>query len=785
MLLERETARPMPDYDFTALNDKEFESLAVRLLSKHLDHRIERFRPGRDQGIDGRFFESHDKQIILQVKHWRKSGLKSLVRQLEQNEKPKADRLVPTRYVLTTSLPLSAANKTEISNAMHPWITRDDDVYGAEDLNDLLADHPDIEREFVKLWLSSATTLYAVLNNATVGRTTAFLESAWRATKKYHPTKHHEEARTFLQSTHVVILSGEPGAGKTILAGQLALEYAAKDFEIILATASSTEAEDMLVPNKRQLIVFDDFLGSNYLNALERNEDTQIVRLIERIVHSPNKRMILTSRTTVLNRGWELGERFRIANIRRNEYEVNVRSLEPIDKAAILYNHIWHSSLEPEFVEEIYKDRRYRRVIAHRNFNPRLIEFIFDYQRIPDIPSNQYWNYIESTLNDPHHIWRDVFEQQISQLGAYIVILITLFGNTVSNKELVASIDRLLTMEPFSEYKKELGPGGITPLLETLTGAVIVRELTTSGAARYQLFSPSIADFVINTYLSDVTLIIPLIKASERYPALATLISLKNNNILSKSSVSAVLESLLSYYFSSTRWQHVDDINFLAKLSKIGIDYGFLDSPMKESIGLFLQDAPYGDLGIYVYSGLLDSIRTAIEEERLDNPERIVVNVLAAADRQIYDDTTYELARALLFYVPDDLREESEKSLYGAVMNVAGEEAKDTSTVFELFSQLELHFLQGPDGTPMISHDVNDDIFQYLVDHVYEVGERLGVKIREADAVDIASDVDLDDLANEYLTPEPDYEGGHHSRTVSTGQSQNCDAIDDLFDRAR
>jgi hypothetical protein len=44
----------MSDYDFQTLNDKEFEILCVDLLWAHLEKRFERFKPGKDAGVDGR-----------------------------------------------------------------------------------------------------------------------------------------------------------------------------------------------------------------------------------------------------------------------------------------------------------------------------------------------------------------------------------------------------------------------------------------------------------------------------------------------------------------------------------------------------------------------------------------------------------------------------------------------------------------------------------------------------------------------------------------------------------
>ena len=146
-------------YDFKMLNDKEFEVLVSDLLSGHLSIRVERFRPGKDKGIDGRFFAAPGQETIIQCKHWVRSSVASLVRYLAEVEKAKIGRLKPSRYILATSLELSPQNKDAIAAAVAPWISTPSDVYGNEDLNDLLAQFSDVERRHYKLWLSSAGVL--------------------------------------------------------------------------------------------------------------------------------------------------------------------------------------------------------------------------------------------------------------------------------------------------------------------------------------------------------------------------------------------------------------------------------------------------------------------------------------------------------------------------------------------------------------------------------------------------------------------------------------------------
>jgi len=135
----------MNEYDFSKLNDKEFESLSIDLLSRVENRRIERFKPGKDAGVDGRFFIKEGSEVIIQCKHWYKSGFNSLISHLKNDELYKIRKLQPKRYILVTSLELSRQNKKTIKGLLTPYILSESDVYGREDLNDLISRNADIE----------------------------------------------------------------------------------------------------------------------------------------------------------------------------------------------------------------------------------------------------------------------------------------------------------------------------------------------------------------------------------------------------------------------------------------------------------------------------------------------------------------------------------------------------------------------------------------------------------------------------------------------------------------
>ncbi|MDO9048160.1 MAG: hypothetical protein Q7U66_10545 [Methylobacter sp.] len=55
----------MTDYDFKSLNDKEFEILCTDLLGEVQGRRFERFKAGKDAGVDGRYVI-----LLIKAKRW-------------------------------------------------------------------------------------------------------------------------------------------------------------------------------------------------------------------------------------------------------------------------------------------------------------------------------------------------------------------------------------------------------------------------------------------------------------------------------------------------------------------------------------------------------------------------------------------------------------------------------------------------------------------------------------------------------------------------------------------
>lgn len=535
----------MTDYDFSQLNDKEFEILATDLLSLLFNKRIERFKPGRDKGVDGRFFSFDGNEMILQYKHYVKTGYSGLVSKLKTDELPNVRKISPSQYYLVTTVPLSRQNKNDIKNLFTPFIKSDNDIFGQEDLNDLLSKYPHIEEKHHKLWITSTNVLQRIMNNAIKGRSEYEIARFQKNSFKYVETSNHEAALKILKENRVIIITGEPGVGKTTLAENLCLHFASLGYEFIDIEESISEAENVYTPNKHQLFYFDDFLGSNYFEAIENKKDTHIMKFIDRIRSDKSKLFILTSRTNILNSGILHSPYLFNQKIRKDEFLLTITALTNIDKARILYNHLWHSTLESTFIDEIYKDKRYLRIVKHKNFNPRLIEFITDNDRL-EVDSSNYWDYILATLNNPKDIWSECFKNQNNAFVRNIVLLTVFNGGSIIEEDLRSGYYKLCKLSGLintSHTEKDF-----ESMSRIATKSFLNRNMY-SNKTQLELFNPSIADFVFNDYGKEVDKLIQVYMSLDTCKSLERLVSLEKEGILSSVMASKIKEAVFHNSF--------------------------------------------------------------------------------------------------------------------------------------------------------------------------------------------------------------------------------------------
>jgi hypothetical protein len=150
-------------YDFANLSPDEFEDLSRDLVGAELGMRFEAFTVGADDGMDGRHAKA-DGVVIMQAKHYFRSGFAKLKSKM-RDERASIDALAPKRYVLTTSVALTPANKEALAAIIGPALLTPGDIYGADDLNALLRSYPAVLKSHQKLWAQGTAVLEEVLSS--------------------------------------------------------------------------------------------------------------------------------------------------------------------------------------------------------------------------------------------------------------------------------------------------------------------------------------------------------------------------------------------------------------------------------------------------------------------------------------------------------------------------------------------------------------------------------------------------------------------------------------------
>lgn len=364
----------METFELSRLTDFDFEAVCKDVFEEEFGARLEIFATGADAGVDLRHIYSDGSSLIIQCKHWHRSTRAKLIEHVRKVEAPKVALLNPARYVLATSLTLTKDAKDKLFVALQPHVKSPDDIYGKDEIDALLRNHESVVRRHLRLWLTSASVLNALLVKNIVTRSQALACELEQTLLTYAENPSYDRAMELLETKRVAVIAGIPGIGKTTLAHTLCAHYLSEGYELVEISEDAEEANHIWDDDRKQIYYYDDFLGQTTLDEkLGKNEDGRLLSLMKRVARDPGKRFILTTHEYILEQAKQRYER-----LDRYAFDAQTCVVDLADytfqcRASILYNHVYSSPLSASVKMLFASPNVYRPIIEHRNFNPRIV----------------------------------------------------------------------------------------------------------------------------------------------------------------------------------------------------------------------------------------------------------------------------------------------------------------------------------------------------------------------------------------------------------------------------
>ncbi len=483
--------------NYANLNDMEFEALCKDIMERMLGVSLRRFGPGRDHGVD-LTDDVSTKSIVVQVKHYRNSTTEQLVRSLK-NELPKVTELAPQQYYICCSRELSADNINALYQHFQAYMASDRHIVTLIEIDDFLKEEAnrDILKKHFKLWLDSTGILEELFNDEIFVDCEALLSDVDELQKLFVRTSAFDKALKALESNQPLCIIGDPGVGKSITSKMLVLHYAALGYRV----RYTTDVTDLKSLKKalrddattQEVILLDDCFGQAYFE-MKSSQSSELVALIKYVKLHPNKVLILNSRVTIFQEARERQHDL-VRCMDRKEFRVHVLDMNNLsgeEKAKILYNHLAFSGIPDEYFESIRINKRYYNIIFHRNYNPRIIEFVCNPNRYSKIPATLFFEYIMKQLDNPQEIWANEYDDRLQPADRILLQTIYSMTTTTVNADLVRrcferriagipTIDK--TLDQYSRSLNRLNEG-------------FIKNIDNRGSQELSMQNPSVNDFL-------------------------------------------------------------------------------------------------------------------------------------------------------------------------------------------------------------------------------------------------------------------------------------------------
>lgn len=438
-------------YDFSNLSPLDFEHLIADLMSAEMNLRFKYYKAGADGGIDTQAFDG-SRRIVLQAKRYIESDYSNLKSRcvLEASNWTKRSSL-PDEFWLATTLPLLPQQAVELSN-LFPLMPIDPSrVLGLHDIEGLLRRHPNVGRSHIKLWLGNTETLERIVHSGVSEHSDFERHEIQTTAKTYVSHNGFDSGLKMLVEQGSLVISGPPGIGKTTMAHMLALDHMRLGWEVVFVH-EDFEAADAVKSGAKRLVFFDDFLGQITLTPDSiRHSDCRINSLIRRAAKDPDLRFMMTSRDYILEDAHHQSDRLSENTFADRKYVLRLNAYSKLQRAHILYNHLYASGLACTTLEEIVSTGVYQKIINHPNFTPRLIETMTT-RYTSQTNAENYISEFLGLLDNPELQWSIPYDEHFKPSDQLLLITYSLYMSERNNSPTVEDL-----LQTFLDLRERLG----------------------------------------------------------------------------------------------------------------------------------------------------------------------------------------------------------------------------------------------------------------------------------------------------------------------------------------
>lgn len=487
--------------NYSNLNDIEFEELCQDVMSRKLNIVLRRFAPGQDGGIDLKD-NTHKSNIIVQVKHYINSSASQLIASLKK-EVPKVITNRPSQYYVCCALQLTPKKIGEIYSLFSDYMKSEENVVTLSEINDFLVDpnNVDILKKHYKLWLSATSILEDIFTKDICIDCETLLANIQEEERLFVQTSAYNHALKCLSKNRCLLITGNPGVGKTITSKMLILYFAAQGYKVRYTTDGTDlgSLKRALSSEKKEIILLDDCLGQAYFNMKE-TQGNELLAIIRYVKNHTNKILILNSRVTIYQEARvqtpELVKSFDTKEF--GVFMINMDVISDLEKAKILYNHLYFKHIKKQYFDVIKKEKNYLQIIKHKNYNPRIIEFVTNSYHISNVSPDKYYNFILQNLNDPSKAWEDEYVRRLKFVDRILLTTLYSITNTTAPYKLVKEcFEHRIEDISGIDYSINNFTQSLNHLLKSFVTIVDV-----NSTKMLSMSNPSVNDF-ITSYLSQ------------------------------------------------------------------------------------------------------------------------------------------------------------------------------------------------------------------------------------------------------------------------------------------